>query len=458
VAIDIVGLALDFIAAYGLVAIFVLLVLDGALLLPVFPGEIVLIMAVAAYADGPGDLVFLILLTTAAGLVGSLLLYGITRGGGRRLVERFPRFFMMPRRRRERLERSFQRPLGQSLVLFLRLVPFTRILVNIPAGLARMPIVRFLVLSTIGLGAYHAAFLWFTFEANRPGSAIAGQKEQLQQAYLSPAWEFVQAHTIVSGAVLLLIGIVLSARASARMFHDPHESTGSLVGSLAMMVLFWGGIVLAVATYMEPASVYGLAELGGVDLAAVEDALGVPRLYFVFAVAAVAALFGLILGRMRRTAMLRRWQEKERRRIAAMRPSGLRPRGGEAGPGRADRPALLADEQVLEGRACAVCTGRFLDGDSEWWALDVAAPASLRSQRASYHLHPACAQRIRDASLADGPLQGRTAEELLHDTADERGIPAEVLDVWFDHVAQRYHVVPTPPRHAPTGSSATDAG
>ena len=47
---------------------------------------------------------------------------------------------MMPRKRRERLERTFQRPAGQSLVFFLRLVPLTRVLVNIPAGLAKMPI------------------------------------------------------------------------------------------------------------------------------------------------------------------------------------------------------------------------------------------------------------------------------------------------------------------------------
>src|SRR5688572_28007242 len=135
-AVDVVGTALDFIAAYGLVAIFILLVLDAALLLPVFPGEVVLVMAVATYATGYPSLAFLVLVTTLAGLLGSLLLYGITRGGGRKLVDRYPRLFMMPRKRREKLERTFAKPSGQSLVLFLRLIPLTRVLVNIPAGLA----------------------------------------------------------------------------------------------------------------------------------------------------------------------------------------------------------------------------------------------------------------------------------------------------------------------------------
>ncbi|MEA3166150.1 MAG: hypothetical protein QOJ26_1019, partial [Thermoplasmata archaeon] len=85
VAVDVVGIVLDFMAHYGLVAVFVLLLLDAAMLLPVFPGEIVLVMAVAAYADDYVDLAFLIGFTTLAGLLGSLLLYGIMRGGGRKL-------------------------------------------------------------------------------------------------------------------------------------------------------------------------------------------------------------------------------------------------------------------------------------------------------------------------------------------------------------------------------------
>lgn len=303
---DIVGLALEFIAAYGLIAIFVLLVMDGALMLPVFPGELVLIMAVAAHADDMAGLLFIIALTSAAGLLGSIILYGITRGGGRRLVERFPRFFMMPRRRRERLERTFQKPVGQSLVLFLRLLPLTRVLVNIPAGLAKMPFVRFVVLSTIGLVTYHAAFLWFTYEARREGSPIASQKEQLQDAYGSPAMAFVEANAIITGAVLVALGVILSVRASAKMWRDPEESTGSIVGSLATAVLFWGGIALGVFTYMQPETVFLLIDWGGLDIDAIAAQLGYSATEVLLATAAVAVMVGFVLHRLNRAATVRR--------------------------------------------------------------------------------------------------------------------------------------------------------
>lgn len=304
-ALDIVGPALDFIAAYGLIAIFVLLVMDGALMLPVFPGELVLVMAVAAYADGPGSLVFLILFTTAAGLVGSLILYGVTRGGGRRLVERFPGFFMMPRRRRERLERAFQRPAGQSLVLVLRLLPLTRVLVNIPAGLARMPIVRFVLLSSVGLLMYHTAFLWFAYEARRPGSAISTQKDQLQEAYASPAMDLVQQNAILSGAVLVVLGIVFSVRASVSMWRDPEESAGSVLGWLATVVLFWGGLALAVFTYMQRDTVVLLIDRGGLDIEAIAARIGYSAIQVLMTVALAAMLLGLVLRRLHRTAKVR---------------------------------------------------------------------------------------------------------------------------------------------------------
>ncbi len=324
-AVDVVSIALGFIEQYGLIAIFILLVLDGALLLPVFPGELVLIMAVATYATDPGGLMMLVALSTAAAILGSLLLYAITRGGGRRLVERFPRFFMMPRKRRERLERAFRNPLGQSLVLFLRLFPLTRVLVSIPAGLAKMPVFRFVLMSTVGLALYHAGFLWFTYEARRPDSTVATQAAQLQEAYASPAWDFVQANAIATGAVLLLVGAILSVRSSRAMLRDPEEVGGSLAGSVAVLALFWGGMALAVMTYMDPETVFTLIALGGVDLDALAARLGFSPLQVLWGASALSVLLGYSVSRFRRAA-----QEK-RKRDAAVQKALDAQRGAKAG-------------------------------------------------------------------------------------------------------------------------------
>lgn len=320
----IVDFALQFIADYGLLAVFVLLVLDNAMLLPVFPGEIVLIMAVGAFATDPGMLILLIALTTVAGVLGSLLLYGICRSGGSRLVEKYPWLFMMSTKKREKLEASFQRPAGQTAVLFLRFVPLTRIIVNIPAGLAKMPIGRFIILTTIGLAGYHGAFLWFTYEANRPGSTIATQREQLEQAYGSPAWEFVQTNQIIAGIGLLLVGIIIAARAAIKMHSEPEETGRSMIGFLTTVLLIWGSIALIVASYIDPDAVYALLALGGVNIQAVATRIGAGPVTVLWIAASIALLFGIILSRMRTSARRRRDQHNTARDRVVQREAIMR--------------------------------------------------------------------------------------------------------------------------------------
>jgi hypothetical protein len=221
---------------------------------------------------------------------------------------------MMPRKRREKMERTFARPAGQSLVLFLRLIPLTRILVNIPAGLAKMKVVRFIVLTTIGLLLYHTGFLWFAYEVRRPGSALASARTQFQDAYASPAMDFVAANAIVTGLVVLVVGSVLSVRASRAMLRDPEEASGSLIGWLTTMVLLLGGLVLGVAAYLDPGFVVALAALRGVDIEDLARRLGASVLQLLLVSAVVMAAVGVVLRALTSVAVShRRHFDREQR-------------------------------------------------------------------------------------------------------------------------------------------------
>ena len=82
-------------------------------------------------------------------LVGSWVAYGVGRGGRLELVERHGRKLHMGPRRSQRADRWFQR-YGEPVVLFGRVIPLLRAFVSLPAGVARMPLVRFTVLTLIG--------------------------------------------------------------------------------------------------------------------------------------------------------------------------------------------------------------------------------------------------------------------------------------------------------------------
>jgi membrane protein DedA with SNARE-associated domain len=144
----------DFVREGGLPAIFVLMAL-GSACIPI-PSEVVMLFAGFAVAD-PGSshsshhltMLGVILAGLLGTLVGSWIAYAVGRGGRLELFERHGHLVHMGPAQIDRADRWFQR-YGQPAVLFGRMVPLVRAFVSLPAGIARMPLGRFTVLTTIG--------------------------------------------------------------------------------------------------------------------------------------------------------------------------------------------------------------------------------------------------------------------------------------------------------------------
>lgn len=138
----------------GLPAIFVLMAL-GSACIPI-PSEVVMLFAGFAVAD-PGSsgaqhhltMTGIVLAGLLGTLVGSWVAYGVGRGGRLELFERHGHLVHMGPSQIERADRWFQR-YGEPAVLFGRVIPLVRAFVSLPAGIARMPLGRFTVLTTIG--------------------------------------------------------------------------------------------------------------------------------------------------------------------------------------------------------------------------------------------------------------------------------------------------------------------
>jgi membrane protein DedA with SNARE-associated domain len=138
----------------GLPAVFALMAI-GSACIPI-PSEVVMLFAGFAVAD-PGSsgahhhltLTAVVLAGLLGTLVGSWAAYGVGRGGRLELLERHGHLVHMGPRQIDRADRWFQR-YGEPAVLFGRMVPLVRAFVSLPAGVARMPLGRFTVLSTLG--------------------------------------------------------------------------------------------------------------------------------------------------------------------------------------------------------------------------------------------------------------------------------------------------------------------
>jgi membrane protein DedA with SNARE-associated domain len=138
----------------GLPMIFVLMAV-GSACIPV-PSEVVMLFAGFAVADKTGSgahhhltMVGVVLAGLIGTMIGSWVAYAVGRGGRLELLERHGGKVHMGPAQIQRADKWFQR-YGQRIVLFGRLVPVIRAFVSLPAGVARMPIARFTVLTLIG--------------------------------------------------------------------------------------------------------------------------------------------------------------------------------------------------------------------------------------------------------------------------------------------------------------------
>jgi membrane protein DedA with SNARE-associated domain len=117
------------------------------------PSEI--IMPFAGYLVYPANPLghFNLFLAATAGAVGcnlgSVVAYWIGAKGGRPLVERYGRWVLMSHHDLDRMTEFFNR-YGSITVLLARLLPVVRTFIAFPAGIAKMPQLRFHVYTFLG--------------------------------------------------------------------------------------------------------------------------------------------------------------------------------------------------------------------------------------------------------------------------------------------------------------------
>ena len=94
-----------------------------------------------------------VIVATLGNTLGSLIAYAIGAWGGRPFLERYGKYLLIRPHEIELAERFFDK-YGAATAFFSRLLPVVRTFISFPAGVARMPLGRFVAYSTAG------AFLW----------------------------------------------------------------------------------------------------------------------------------------------------------------------------------------------------------------------------------------------------------------------------------------------------------
>ena len=137
----------NFVAAYGLVAVFVLMVFESCGF--PFPSEVIMPTAGVLAATGHLNLYAAILAGALANLVGSLIAYGVAARFGEPLLLGPGRYIGIRRHHLELADGWFRR-WGLWAVFIGRVLPVIRTYISFPAGLARIDLARFSILTFAG--------------------------------------------------------------------------------------------------------------------------------------------------------------------------------------------------------------------------------------------------------------------------------------------------------------------
>jgi membrane protein DedA with SNARE-associated domain len=163
----------------GAVGVGLLVLLEN--LIPPIPSEVILPLAGFRSRDGAMQPIHVWIAATAGSVIGALALYGLGRRLGydrlRRLAGKRWFFITSP----EDLDhgRSLFDRHGSWVVAGARCIPVFRSLVSLPAGIANMPLPRFVLLTAFGSGLWNAAFI-------AAGWVLADKWQQINQ-YTGPA-------------------------------------------------------------------------------------------------------------------------------------------------------------------------------------------------------------------------------------------------------------------------------
>ncbi len=137
------------IVRFGALGVFALMVPESACI--PLPSEVTLLFSGLAVHEGWMSFQLAALAATGGNLLGSLLAYGLGATG---LLQRLP----IARAVLDRWDHLLGR-YGIRAVLIARLLPLARTFVSLPAGARRVPLIPFIVLTTIGCALWAIAFI-----------------------------------------------------------------------------------------------------------------------------------------------------------------------------------------------------------------------------------------------------------------------------------------------------------
>jgi len=194
----------DTIGSMGYLGIFLLMFLESTFF--PFPSEIIMIPAGYLAYQGEMNLYMVVLVGILGSVAGALLNYYLAKSFGRAFILRYGKYFFIKDETLNKLDTFFSEH-GEVSTFTGRLIPGIRQLISLPAGLARMNIVKFSFFTALGAGLWIIVLVALGY--------VVGSNEALISEYLKSA-------TLIAliSVVLIIVFYVVRNRSRKEIFED----------------------------------------------------------------------------------------------------------------------------------------------------------------------------------------------------------------------------------------------
>ncbi|MFC7442577.1 DedA family protein [Laceyella putida] len=151
------------------------------LMVEVIPSEIVLAYGGFLIASGEIHFAGAVIAGTIGGVLAQLFLYWAGYYGGRPLIERYGKYVLINQHHLDVAESWFDR-YGTGVIFGARFIPVVRHAISIPAGIAKMPVGKFALLTTLAVIPWSVLFLYL-------GMVLGNNWKQIKEVaapYMTP--------------------------------------------------------------------------------------------------------------------------------------------------------------------------------------------------------------------------------------------------------------------------------
>lgn len=203
--IQIVNSLVSLIDSLGYLGIFILMTIESSFI--PFPSEVVLIPAGVLVSQGKMSFFLVVLSGVLGSLAGALINYYLALHLGRRLtnklVLKYGKIFFLDSKSLSKSENYFTNH-GEITTFIGRLIPLVRQLISLPAGFAKMNLLKFCFYTVVGAGFWVIILTYLGF--------IFGNNLELIKQHI----QVITLWTLLVSGIIILIYIIIQKRKSLK--------------------------------------------------------------------------------------------------------------------------------------------------------------------------------------------------------------------------------------------------